>query len=110
MEGAVAKSSTSMYASIIMNKMENQWPNSHNYRIWNVAENILRYKWPWKAVSHIARHCGGLEKKYNAVADPEGGGVQQVRAPFKFWSTMVFSIQFYIRMLQNKAQVPWDHI
>ena len=36
----------------------------------------------------------------SAVADPEGVGAQQARAPSKL-STMFFYIQFCIRMLQN---------
>ena len=39
-----------------------------------------------------------------AVADPE------VRAPYKYWSTVFFKIQFYIRMRQNKAQIPCEGI
>ena len=45
-----------------------------------------------------------------AVADPEGGGKQQVHAPCKFWSTLFLKIPLCIRMLQTKVQVVWESI
>ena len=58
-------------------------------------------------ITRTCRHLAWVYQSLEPVADPEGA--QQARVPSKFWSTLIFFFffGFCIKILQNKAQIPW---